>query len=70
MSVCYKKLWKLLIDNDISKSELRKKTGISGSTISKMNKNEYVSLEVLDRICQEIDCNVEDVVELNYKEEK
>lgn len=70
MSVRYKKLWKFLIDNDISKCELRKKTGISGSTISKMNRNEYVSLEVLDRICQEIDCNVEDIIELNYKEEK
>ena len=70
MSVCYKKLWKLLIDSDISKTELREKTGISGSTISKMNRNENVSLEVLDSICQEMNCNIEDIVELNYKEEK
>lgn len=54
----------------MSKSELREKTGISGSTISKMNRNEYVSLEVLDRICQQMNCNVEDIVDLNYKEER
>ena len=46
MSICYKKLWKLLIDNDMSKSELREKTGIAASTISKMNKPVCV-LEVL-----------------------
>jgi DNA-binding Xre family transcriptional regulator len=64
MSICYKKLWKLLIDNDMSKSELREKTGIAASTISKMNKNQYVSLEVLERICYALDCNIEDIVEI------
>lgn len=48
----------------MSKSELREKTGIAASTISKMNKNQYVSLEVLERICYALDCNIEDIVEI------
>lgn len=63
MSVSYKNLWKLLIDRDMTKTELRLKTDISTSTLSKMSKNEYVSLEVLDRICSVLDCKLGDVIE-------
>lgn len=63
MNVTYKKLWKLLIDKDMSKADLRHKTGIASSTISKMNKNQNVSLEVLARICDSLKCKLDDIVE-------
>ncbi|WP_278697533.1 helix-turn-helix domain-containing protein [Anaerobutyricum hallii] len=64
MSVSYKKLWKLIIDMDISKAQLRKESGVAASTFSKMNKNEYVSLEVIERICNVLKCDIGDVVEI------
>lgn len=64
MSVCYKKLWKLIIDKDMSKAELREKSGVAASTFSKMNRNEYVSLEVLDRLCIALDCELSDIVDI------
>lgn len=64
MSVSYKKLWKLIIDMDISKAQLRKESGVAASTFSKMNKNEYISLEVIERICNVLKCDIGDVVEI------
>ena len=64
MSVAYKKLWKLLIDRDLKKSEARIAAGISPSTFSKMNRNEYVALEVLEKLCRVLDCDIGDVVEV------
>ena len=64
MSVSYKKLGKLIIDMDISKAQLRKESGVAASTFSKMNKNEYVSLEVIERICNVLKCDIGDVVEI------
>lgn len=69
MAVCYKKLWKLLIDKDISRNLLHEKTGIALSTITKMKNNQYVSLEILDRICCELDCQIFEIVEI-VKEER
>ena len=66
MSVNYKKLWKLIIDLDISKAELRKESGVAASTFSKMNKNEYVSLEIIERICIVLKCDIGDVVEIEH----
>lgn len=57
MAVSYDKLWKLLIDKKISKADLRKATGISPNTITKMNKGEDVALSVLDKICNELNCD-------------
>ena len=67
MPFSYKPLWKLLIDRDISKKHLMEITGISKSTIMKMNKGEYVSMEVIDRICFALHCDIVDVV--SYMEE-
>ena len=64
MGVNYKPLWKLLIDRDISKTDLRMKTNIAASTFSKMYRNEYVSLEVLARICVVLDCQLSDITEV------
>jgi DNA-binding Xre family transcriptional regulator len=64
VKVTYKPLWKLLIDRNMSKSELRRKTSIAASTFTKMNNDQMVSLEVLARICKELDCGFDDIVKL------
>ena len=58
----YKPLWKLLIDKDLSKKRLMELTGISKSTIDKMNHGEYVSMEIIDRLCCCLQCDVSDVI--------
>lgn len=60
----YKPLWKSLIDREISKSDLRKKTKIAASTFTKMTNDENVSLDVLVRICVALDCGLDDIVEI------
>ena len=62
MTVSYKKLWKLLIDKDMMKKDLQVKANISWATVTKMSKNETVSMEVLMKICQALDCRIEDIV--------
>lgn len=63
MSFSYNKLWKLLIDNNMKKDDLRKAIGISSSTMAKMGKDENVSLDVIDKICKLFNCKVEDILE-------
>lgn len=64
MAVSYNNLWKTLIDKGINKSELCEKVKISSSTMAKMTKGEPVTLTVLEKICKELDCGIEDVVEI------
>lgn len=69
MSFSYKKLWKFSLDLDLNKTQLRDKTNITNSTLSRLSKNEYVSMEVLDRICTTLNCDISDIVEyVNEKE--
>lgn len=63
MKICYKKLWILLIQRDITKASFRKDLGISTSTMSKLNKGEEVALSVLLRICDYLDCDIGDICE-------
>ncbi len=63
MAVCYNGLWKLLIDKGMSKVQLRDAVSMGPGTLSKLSKNERVSLEVLEKICKELDCNFADIVE-------
>ncbi len=63
MPFSYNKLWKLLIDKNMTKSELTKAIGISSSTMAKMGKNENVSLEVIDKICALLECDINDILE-------
>ncbi|MFT4143174.1 MAG: helix-turn-helix transcriptional regulator [Mobilitalea sp.] len=60
--VTYNRLWKLLIDKNMNKGDLRKITGLSSSTIAKMTNQEIVSMSVIEKICDKLDCNVEDVM--------
>lgn len=63
MAFNYKPLWKLLIDKEMTKKQLMKATGISKSTMDKMARNEQVSLDILDRICNYFNCNIENIIE-------
>lgn len=58
----YKPLLKLLIDNDLSKTQFRLETGISMATLAKIGEDEYISMSTLDTICKYFDCKIEDVV--------
>ena len=64
MDVCYKKLFKLLIDKGMKKADLRKATGISPNTMTKLSNNEYVSMEVMVKICRTLNCDFGDIVEI------
>lgn len=64
MAVSYKKLWKLLIDKDIKKKDLSEKAGISPATITKMGKGGHVTTEVLIKICNALNCGIEDIMEV------
>ncbi len=64
MSVSYKPLWKLLIDREMNKTELRKAAGISTSALAKLGKNENVNTEVLVKICNVLKCDISDIMEL------
>lgn len=65
--ICYDRLWKTLIDKHLKKTELRDKIGISNATLAKLGKNEPVNLKVIDAICQELNCDVEDVLEIKHQ---
>jgi len=62
--ISYRPLQHTLIDKGVKKMELVKLVGMSNSTLSKLNNNEYVALEVLERICLALDCRIENVVEI------
>lgn len=63
MLVCYDKLWKLLIDKRMSKTDLKDKSGISFNVLAKLGKRETVSLESLHKICITLECNIGDIIE-------
>ncbi len=62
MTVSYNGLWKLLIDKGLKKQDLVEKIGLSSSTVAKMGKGENVSMDVLQKICDYLDCNVGDIM--------
>ena len=63
MKFSYSKLWKILIDKKMMKKDLMAKATITSSTMAKMGKDQPVSLEVLGRICEALDCNIGDIVD-------
>ena len=68
MAISYNKLWKLLIDKKMTKTELRLAADISTTTPAKLGKDETVSMDVMLRICKVLNCGIEDVVEIVNKE--
>ena len=69
MEVSYKKLWKILIDEDMKKKDLLATAGISWASVTKLSKGETVSMEVLMKICKALDCNIGDIMDLIPEEE-
>lgn len=63
MRISYNRLWKLIIDKDMKKGDLRKVAGIGTNTLAKLSKNQSVSMDVLMKICQSLDCGLSDICE-------
>ena len=64
MAICYKKLWKLLIDKDMKKKDLQKAAGISSASVTKLAKNEHVNTEIIEKVCTALKCDVGDIMEM------
>lgn len=69
MAISYKKLWKLLIDKDMTAVELRQATGIAPNTMTKLRRDEEVSMTVLAKICKALDANIGDIMDLIPEQE-
>lgn len=63
MAVSYNKLWKLLVDKKMSKADLRKTAGIAPNTMTKLNRDEEVSLAILGKVCTTLDVNIGDIMD-------
>ena len=70
MAVSYKKLWKLLIDKDMTAVDLRLATGIAPNTMTKLRRDEEVSMTVLAKICKALDANIGDIMDLIPEKEE
>lgn len=68
MAISYNKLWKLLVDKKMSKADLRKAAGIAPNTMTRLRRDEEVTLSVLNRICAALDVNIGDVMEFTNGE--
>ena len=64
MAVSYKKLFKLMIDKDMKKGDLVKKSGVAYSTLLKLSNGDNVNMGVIEKICLTLDCKIEDIVEI------
>lgn len=64
MGISYRKLWMKIAEKEMKRTDLKDEIGISSNTLAKLGKNEYISLEIIERICRGLDCDIEDVVEI------
>ena len=64
MAVSYNKLWKLLIDKEMSRTQMRLKAGISTKALAKLGKNESVNIDILIKICAALNCDITDIMEI------
>ena len=64
MKACYKKLWKLLIDKKLKRTDLKKLAGISSGSLAKLGKDENVSMDILQKLCKALECNIGDIMDL------
>lgn len=67
-NISYKKLWELLIDKNLKKKDLQKMAGISSSSIAKLGRNENVNTEIINKICNALDCDTSDIMEMESEE--
>ena len=68
MSVCYDKLWKILIDKKMNRTDLKDAAGISFNVLAKMSREEFVSMESLYKICRVLDCDIGSIMEFKQDE--
>jgi DNA-binding Xre family transcriptional regulator len=64
MTISYLKLWKLLLDKGMKKTDLLEVADISTTTLAKLSKNQFVSMEVMSRLCQALSCDIGDIMEM------
>ena len=62
--ISYKPLFKLLLEREMTKTQLREAVGFSSATLAKMSKGKYISLKTIENICKYLDCKIEDVIEI------
>ena len=65
MGITYKKLWKLLIDRNMNKGDLQREAGLSASSVAKLSKGENVQTDLLVRICNALNCDTSDIMEID-----
>ena len=70
MILSYNKLWKMLIDKKMNRKDLRKKAGISTASIAKLGKGENITTDVLLKICEALDCDITDIMEIDKSEQR
>ena len=70
MAISYNKLWKKLIDLEMSRTDLRVKAGISTRQLAKLGKNENVTTDVLVKVCKALDCNVDEIMDITDAQEE
>lgn len=70
MAVSYVKLWKLLLDRGLKRTDLIFMAGISTNILAKLGKNDFVSMESLEKICKSLNCNIGDIVDFMFDENK
>ena len=64
--ISYKPLFRLLLERDMTKTQLREAVGFSSATLAKMSKGEYISLETVENICKYLNCKIEDIIEIQW----
>lgn len=70
MAICYDKLFHMMIDKKITNAQLKEMTGVSANIITRLKRNEYISLESIEKICKTLNCSVDDILEFQYQNEK
>ena len=70
MAVSYNKLWKKLIDLEMSRTDMRKKAGISTRQLAKLGKNENVTTDVLVKVCKALNCNIDEIMDILERKEE
>lgn len=70
MAIYYDRLFHMMIDKKITNAQLKEMTGISANIITRLKRNEYVSLESIEKICKTLNCGVDDILEFQYQNKK
>ena len=67
MAICYNRLFHMMIDKKITNAQLKEMTGVSGNIITRLKRNEYISLESIEKICKTLNCSVDDILEFQFR---